>query len=698
MKKIITTLFAIAAFVTMYAQVPKGFNYQAVVRNAAGQLMVNRSVGVRISIIQSSETGTTVYQQESPVTTNANGLFTLIVGDNSNDFANIDWANGPYYIKSEVDLNGGRNYTLSTTQKILAVPYAHYANVARTADGLTGGIFLTLNGDTLSISGGNYVILPPSRRGTVEWDSVLHHPTRLSEFINDLNFRVSGDTLFINGDTYIILPSGSATSVEWDSVRHHPIYLSQFINDLNFHVSGDTLYMGDTYVLLADLITTIEWDSVLNHPTNLSQFINDLNFHVSGDTLYMGDTYVLLADLITTIEWDSVLNHPTNLSQFINDLNFHVSGDTLYMGDTYVLLADLITTIEWDSVLNHPTNLSQFINDLGLNDVITVNNNAYNQIKNVYNPTDPLDAANKAYVDSALAAEVAALNARIDSLNNTYNTYIDSVNNRIYQLEHPRVKGALPGIFSVGANTKVNFSQGNLQYRPRIKTWRFAVNQYDVAGAANNNVYMQAYCSDWIDLFGYGTSGWDGGAGRYMPYETTTNNTEYTEDPNGNDLTEFYANADWGYYNPIINGGNQTALWRTLTSTEWTYLLTLRPNAAQLKGMATVENTPGYVLLPDDWTCPSGLTFVNSDSSYTSTVYNAANWALMEAAGAVFLPAAGQRTSSNTTNVGTAGNYWTTSHVNGTTGYTFHIAPNANAMRNNVTYSTGCSVRLVREY
>ena len=102
--------------------------------------------------------------------------------------------------------------------------------------------------------------------------------------------------------------------------------------------------------------------------------------------------------------------------------------------------------------------------------------------------------------------------------------------------------------------------------------------------------------------------------------------------------------------------------------------------------------------LPDDWTCPSGLTFVNSDSSYTSNVYNAANWALMEAAGAVFLPAAGQRTSSNTTNVGTVGNYWTTSHVNGTTGYTFHIAPNANAMRNNVTYSTGCSVRLVREY
>ena len=661
MKKVLTTLLAIVTFATLYAQAPQGFNYQAVARNAAGQLITNHNVGVRISIIHNSATGTTVYQQEETVTTNANGLFTLIVGDNSTDFANINWANGPYFIKSEVDLTGGRNYTLSTTQKILAVPYAHYANVARMAESIS---------DNWSYNERD----PHFRNWGYLYDSLRNAPTRLSQFINDLNLAlsVSGDTLFVNGN-YVVLPSNCRGTIEWDSVLNHPTHLSQFINDLNLTLSGDTLYIGgDTYVVLpSNGATTIEWDSVLNHPTRLSDFINDLTFTVSGDTLFIGgDTYVILpGNGPTTIEWDSVLNHPTNLSEFNNDLGF-------------------ITT-----------------ETQGLNDVTAINNNAYSQIKNVYAPTDPLDAVNKAYLDSALAAEVAALNDRIDSLNNrldslnnTYNYYFDSVNNRIYQLEHPRVKGALPGIFSVSATTRINFSQGNLQYRPRIKTWRFAVNQYDVAGTANNNVYMQAYCSDWIDLFGYGTSGWDGGAGRFMPYETTTNNTEYTEDPNGNDLTEFYANADWGYYNPIINGGNQTALWRTLTSTEWTYLLTLRPNAAQLKGMATVENTPGYVLLPDDWTCPTGLTFVNSDSSYTSNVYNAANWALMEAAGAVFLPAAGQRTSSNTTNVGTVGNYWTTSHVNGTTGYTFHIAPNANAMRNNVTYSTGCSVRLVREY
>ncbi len=652
MKKVLITLLAIVTFATLYAQTPKGFNYQAVARNAAGQLITNRNVGVRISILQGSATGTVIYQQEEVANTNANGLFTLIVGDNSTAFTNINWANGPYFIKSDVDLAGGNNYTLSTTQKILAVPYAIYANRASIADRMS---------DDWSYNEQD----PQFNRWGYLYDSLRNAPTRLSQFINDLNLAltVSGDTLFFGGN-YVVLPSNCRGTIEWDSVLNHPTRLSQFINDLNLSVSGDTLFVGgNNYVILPPIsgATTIEWDSVLNRPTNLSQFINDLNLtlSVSGDTLFVNGNSVVLP---TTIEWDSVLNRPTNLSQFNNDLGF-------------------ITT-----------------ETQGLNDVIAINNNAYSQIKNVYTPTDPLDAVNKAYMDSALAAEVAALNARIDSLSNTYNIYLDSLNNRIAELEHPRIKGTLPGIFSVSATTKVNFSQGNLQYRPRIKTWRFAVNQYDVAGTANNNVYMQAYCSDWIDLFGYGTSGWDGGAGRYMPYETTTNNTEYTEDPNGNDLTGFYANADWGFYNPIINGGNQTALWRTLTSTEWTYLLTLRPNAAQLRGMATVENTPGFVLLPDDWTCPTGLTFVNSDSSYTSNVYNAANWVLMEAAGAVFLPAAGQRTSSSTSNVGTIGNYWTTSHVNGTTGYTFHIAPNANAMRNNVTYSTGCSVRLVHEY
>ncbi|MBR1834165.1 MAG: hypothetical protein IJ785_01460 [Bacteroidales bacterium] len=678
MKKVILSLLTIILFAgAVIAQTPKGFNYQAVVRNSAGQLMANRMVSVRISIMQGAANGTNVYQQTENVSTNGNGLFTLVVGENSEEFANINWARGPYFIVSEIDPNGGGNYTLSTSQKILAVPYAHYATVA----------------DRISENFTYDERDPLFREWGYLYDSLRNAPTRLSQFINDLNFLTSndlfltlhGDTLFINNNSYVILPhhgdGTGITTIEWDSVLHHPTHLSQFINDLDFltagdvYVSGDTLFLNDsTFVIIngGNGPNTIEWDSVLNHPTYLSQFINDLNFITAGD------------------------------------LHLSVSGDTLFLNDsTWVILPNNCpTTIEWDSVLHHPTALSQFYNDLGfitaetqgLSDVIAINNNAYGQIKNLSTPTDPMDAANKAYVDSLLAAQAAALNERIDSITNVYEQRFDSINERIYQLEHPRVKGALPGIFSVSSDKRINFSQGNLQYRPRIKTWRFAVNQYDIAGSDNNNVFMQAYCSTWVDLFGYGTSGWDGGAGRYMPYETTTNNSEYTEATDGNDLVDFYANADWGYYNPIINGGNQMAMWRTLTYSEWTYLLTQRPNANALKGMATVESTPGFILLPDDWTCPAGITFVNTNADYTTNVYNAASWAIMEAAGAVFLPAAGERTGSSTTNIGILGNYWTASHVNGTTGYSFHIAPNSNIMQNIVTYSTGCSVRLVRDY
>ena len=307
-----------------------------------------------------------------------------------------------------------------------------------------------------------------------------------------------------------------------------PISIEALLNDISTKVPNLFGLMYKAGERVSELgVTSPVYLVNTTYGQRLSEFINDLDFvtagdvYVSGDTLFLNDnTYVILnsGNWNGTIEWDSVLNHPTHLSQFINDLHFYVSGDTLFLNDSnYVILPQ-----------NEETQ--------GLADVLNINNNAYGQIKNLSYPTDPLDAVNKAYVDSILAAEVAALNDRIDSITNMYEQIIDSVNNRIYMLEHPRVKGALPGIFSVSADKRINFSQGNLQYRPRIKTWRFAVNQYDIAGSDNNNVFMQAYCSSWVDLFGYGTSGWDGGAGRFMPYETTTNNTEYTEATDGNDL------------------------------------------------------------------------------------------------------------------------------------------------------------------
>ena len=121
------TLFAIVISAIFMAQAPNLLSYQAVVRNAANQLVINQNVGIKFSILKSSATGTVVYTETQNSTTNSNGLFTTNIGSGtviSGSMASINWANDVYFIKSEIDLAGGSNYTITGTQQLLSVPYA----------------------------------------------------------------------------------------------------------------------------------------------------------------------------------------------------------------------------------------------------------------------------------------------------------------------------------------------------------------------------------------------------------------------------------------------------------------------------------------------------------------------------------------------------------------------------------------------
>ena len=116
-----------------FAQAPQKFSYQSVIRNSGNQLLANQTVGIKISIIQGSATGSAVYAETHSPLTNANGLATLEIGGGavlSGNFANINWANGPYFVKTETDVNGGSNYTITNTTQLLSVPYALYAATA----------------------------------------------------------------------------------------------------------------------------------------------------------------------------------------------------------------------------------------------------------------------------------------------------------------------------------------------------------------------------------------------------------------------------------------------------------------------------------------------------------------------------------------------------------------------------------------
>ncbi|MEO5906359.1 MAG: hypothetical protein ABIQ11_06515, partial [Saprospiraceae bacterium] len=104
---------------------PEKMSYQFVIRDAANELMKNRNVGVKISIIQGSTAGLLVYAETHATTTNANGLATLVIGTGTvvvGAFEGISWGDGPYFIKSETDPNGGSDYTIVGVNELLSVP------------------------------------------------------------------------------------------------------------------------------------------------------------------------------------------------------------------------------------------------------------------------------------------------------------------------------------------------------------------------------------------------------------------------------------------------------------------------------------------------------------------------------------------------------------------------------------------------
>jgi len=141
MKNLYTFLAAILLTTTTFAQAPEKMSYQAVVRDSGDALVTNQVVGMQISILQTTATGTAVYVETHTETTNVNGLVTLEIGTGTpvtGTFAAIDWATGPYFIKIEIDPAGGTSYTITGTSQLLSVPYALHAKTAESVISICG--------------------------------------------------------------------------------------------------------------------------------------------------------------------------------------------------------------------------------------------------------------------------------------------------------------------------------------------------------------------------------------------------------------------------------------------------------------------------------------------------------------------------------------------------------------------------------
>ena len=235
--------------------------------------------------------------------------------------------------------------------------------------------------------------------------------------------------------------------------------------------------------------------------------------------------------------------------------------------------------------------------------------------------------------------------------------------------------------FSVSETQKVTFSPGNLQYHPANNEWRFAPSQLDYIGDANSN--CSSTYNGWLDLFGWSTSATNFGV------STSTDENDYSG-----------SFVDWGT-NTIGNYAPNT--WRTLTNNEWEYLLNTRTNANSLKGVAQVNGVNGLILLPDNCKCPSGVTFksgfysersVEAYGQYQS--FSAEQWFKLEAAGAVFLPAAGVRYGSDVGNGQYDGVYWSATENTSNYAYCLYFSSGGAEMYYSTRYY-GYGVRLVKD-
>lgn len=153
MKSFLSTCIFLLLLTVTLAQPPEKMSYQAVIRDAGGALLVNQTVGMQISVLFGSPTGSAVFVETHTPTTNANGLVSIEIGGGSTVsgvFASINWASGDYYLKTETDPAGGTTYTLSGTTQLLSVPYALHAKTANSATRATTAATATTATNALS--------------------------------------------------------------------------------------------------------------------------------------------------------------------------------------------------------------------------------------------------------------------------------------------------------------------------------------------------------------------------------------------------------------------------------------------------------------------------------------------------------------------------------------------------------------------
>ena len=302
-----------------FTQAPEKFTYQSVIKNSSGYLLKNQEIGLRISILFNSSNGMSVYSEEHLVESNSNGLVTLIIGEGvtSDVFNDIDWGNGEYYLKVEVDPEGGINYTMNQTSQLLSVPYALYAGNTSVNLSVIGQSYITYSGNKISankIDASNDITGLSAVAISGKYDDLADTPTL---FDGDYANLTNKPTLF-DGDYANLTNTPTLFDGDYTNLTNKP---TLFDGDYANLTNKPTLFDGD-YTNLTNTPTLFDGDyaNLTNTPT---LFDGDYANLTNTPTLFDGD-YANLTNKPTLFDGDY-----TNLTN-----KPELEEGKIYMGDS----------------------------------------------------------------------------------------------------------------------------------------------------------------------------------------------------------------------------------------------------------------------------------------------------------------------------------------------------------------------------
>ncbi|MEZ5055775.1 MAG: hypothetical protein R2879_01955 [Saprospiraceae bacterium] len=268
MKNIMFSIvFVLIAVVSAYSQTPQNFNYQAVVRDGSGMTINNSQVSFRFTIVENSANGNLLYQEiQKPFTTD-NGIVSLQIGAGNNTtgtFSNINWANGNFWLKIELDMNGGNNFQLMGSSQLVSVPFAmHAATVDNTDDADADpsnelqNLAFDANTNELSISGGNIITIPVGGPDAdADPENELQQLSKMGNLVTlsrnggtisvddgDANPMNEIQTLSKNGNTVSLSNNGGSFTDETDDADADP---NNEIQSLSFDPNTNELSISNS--------------------------------------------------------------------------------------------------------------------------------------------------------------------------------------------------------------------------------------------------------------------------------------------------------------------------------------------------------------------------------------------------------------------------------------------------------------------